>query len=58
MLFAAGTDHKRLRHSVRDVFTRSFISGLEEGVEIIASQTIDHLPAGVEFDFLAEGVLG
>jgi hypothetical protein len=27
MLFAAGTDHKRLRHSVRDVFTRSFISG-------------------------------
>ncbi len=54
MLFADGTDHTRLRHSVRDVFTRSFITGLEEGVETIASQTIDGLLGGVEFDFMAE----
>jgi cytochrome P450 len=54
MLFADGTDHKRLRHSVRDVFTRSFITGLEEGVQTIAAQTIDGLPAGVDFDFMAE----
>jgi cytochrome P450 len=54
MLFADGMDHIRLRHSVRDVFTRSFVTGLEQGVETIASQTIDCLLGGVEFDFMAE----
>lgn len=57
MLLVDGTDHERLRHSVRDVFTRSFITGLTEGVETIASQTIDRLPAHVEFDFMTEVAL-
>jgi cytochrome P450 len=57
ILFTDGADHTRLRHSVRDVFTRSFISGLEDGVENVASQTIDRLPAHVEFDLMAEIVL-
>jgi cytochrome P450 len=54
MLLTDGVDHERLRHSVRDVFTRSFISGLKEGVETIAAQTIDPLPARIDFDFMAE----
>jgi cytochrome P450 len=54
MLFADGADHKRLRHSVRDVFTRSFIMGLSDGVEAVASETIDHIPACTEFDFMAD----
>ena len=54
MLFADGEDHVRLRSSVRDVFTRSFIAGLETGVEAVASDSIDRIPAGVEFDFMAE----
>lgn len=54
MLFTDGADHTRLRGAVRDVFTRSFIAGLQEGVEAIASETIDNIPAGVEFDFMAD----
>ncbi len=57
MLFTDGVDHDRLRHSVRDVFTRSFINGLKEGVETIAAQTIDLLSARVDFDFMAEVAL-
>jgi cytochrome P450 len=57
MLLTDGMDHGRLRHSVRDVFTRSFISELGGGIETIAAQTIDSLPAGVEFDFMAEVAL-
>jgi cytochrome P450 len=49
-----GTDHHRLRGAVRDVFTRPFITGLTAGVEAIASETIDHIPAGVEFDFMTD----
>src|ERR1700761_9023165 len=54
MLLTDGADHRRLRHSVRDVFTRSFIAGLEDGIEFIAAQTIDRLPAQSEFDFMAQ----
>lgn len=53
MLFADGVNHDRLRGAVRDVFTRSFISGLQEGVDAIATQTIDLLPAREDFDFMA-----
>ena len=37
MLFTDGDDHRRLRGSVRDVFTPSFINGLAAGVESIAA---------------------
>jgi cytochrome P450 len=54
MLTADGTDHQRLRGSVRDVFTRSFVAGLEEGIEAIAAATVESIPAGVPFDFMAD----
>ena len=54
ILFSDGDDHRRLRHAVSDVFTRKFIAGLKEGIEAIAEQTINHLPAGVEFDFMTD----
>jgi cytochrome P450 len=54
ILFADGADHQRLRDSVRDVFTRSFVGGLHEGIESIATETIDRIPTGVEFDFMTE----
>ena len=57
MLLTDGQDHKRLRHSVRDVFTRVFISELGEGIETLAAETIDMLPARVDFDFMAEVAL-
>jgi cytochrome P450 len=54
MLFADGANHDRLRGSVRDVFTRSFVSGLTTGVEAIASAVIDHPPTAKAFDFMAD----
>ena len=52
MLLTDGNNHRRLRDSVRDVFTPSFIAGLNEGVETIAAAVIDHPPAGQPFDFM------
>ncbi len=54
MLTADGVNHQRLRGAVSDVFTRSFVAGLEAGIESIATQTIDPIPVGIEFDFMAE----
>ncbi|SOX56175.1 cytochrome P450 [Mycobacterium ahvazicum] len=54
ILFSDGVDHQRLRDSVRDFFTPSFVSGLNEGIEAIATETIDRIPAGVDFDFMTE----
>lgn len=54
ILFIDGADHRRLRGAVCDVFTRSFITGLGGGIESVASQTIDHILADVEFDFMAD----
>jgi cytochrome P450 len=54
VLTTDGANHQRLRGAVRDVFTRSFIAGLEEGIEAIAAETIGRAPAGVDFDFMAE----
>ncbi|BCP39259.1 putative cytochrome P450 [Mycobacterium intracellulare M.i.198] len=54
MLFADGVSHDRLRGAVRDVFTRSFITGLRDGVDAIAAQTIDLLPTREDFDFMAQ----
>lgn len=54
MLTTDGPDHLRLRRAVRDVFTRSFVTGLADGIEELAAATIDHVPAGVEFDLMTE----
>lgn len=54
MLFTDGPSHTRLRSSVRDVFTRTFVTGLRAGVEAIAASVIDHIATGEDFDFMAE----
>ncbi|MBO0864573.1 MAG: cytochrome P450 [Mycobacterium sp.] len=54
MLFADGSDHARLRGSVRDVFTPSFIAGLRPGIEAIASAVIGHPPPNAVFDFMTD----
>jgi cytochrome P450 len=54
ILFTDGADHLRLRSAVRDVFTRSFIARLRDGIEMIAAETIDSIPAGVDFDFMTD----
>lgn len=57
ILTTDGANHHRLRGAVRDVFTRTFITGLTDGIEAIASETIDHTPTGVEFDFMTDVAL-
>lgn len=54
MLLTDGASHRRLRDSVRDVFTPSFIDGLTDGVQTIAGSVIDYPTAGTPFDFMAE----
>jgi cytochrome P450 len=54
ILFTDGVDHQRIRGAVRDFFTRNFIAGLRNGTATIAADTIDSLPAGTEFDFMAD----
>ncbi len=54
MLFADGEDHHRLRGSVRDVFTRSFITNLTAGLDAIATTLIDQPPVGAVFDFMSD----
>jgi cytochrome P450 len=54
MLLTDGANHRRLRDSVRDVFTPSFIAGLTDGVQTIAEAVIDYPPTGASFDFMAE----
>ncbi len=54
MLFADGDVHRRLRGSVRDVFTRGFVADLDAGVQSISDSLIEHRPAATEFDFMAE----
>ena len=54
MLFSDGADHDRLRGSVRDVFTRSFIRGLDAGIEAITSAVVDQAPTATTFDFMAD----
>ncbi len=54
MLLTDGANHKRLRDSVRDVFTPSFIAGLTDGVQTIAATVIDHPAANTRFNFMTE----
>jgi cytochrome P450 len=53
MLLTDGATHQRLRGSVRDVFTRSFVTGLTEGVESITSAVIDQVATDAAFDFMS-----
>jgi cytochrome P450 len=54
MLFADGAVHQRLRGSVRDVFTRSFIANLTAGVESVAAAVTNHPRTSTPFDFMSE----
>jgi cytochrome P450 len=54
MLLTDGANHRRLRDSVRDVFTPSFIAGLTDGVQTIAEAVIEYPPTGMPFDFMTE----
>jgi cytochrome P450 len=54
MLLTDGANHRRLRDSVRDVFTPAFIAGLTDGVQTIAEAVIEYPAAGTPFDFMAE----
>ena len=53
MLVTDGVTHQRLRGSVRDVFTRTFVTGLTTGVEAIAAAVVDEPASHVEFDFMS-----
>lgn len=54
MLFTDGPTHARLRNAVRDLFSRNFIAGLENGIETITADIIDAIPAGEPFDAMAD----
>ncbi|TDH57293.1 cytochrome P450 [Mycobacterium eburneum] len=54
MLFADGAAHQRLRGAVHDVFTRSFISGLADGVDAIVAAVIGQPAPDTAFDFMAD----
>ncbi|PXX06295.1 cytochrome P450 [Mycolicibacterium moriokaense] len=54
MLFTDGLPHVRLRGAVRDVFTRSFISGLTEGVESICADAVAAVVTGDDFDVMSQ----
>lgn len=57
MLTTDGANHQRLRGAVRDVFTRSFIAGLQDGIDAIVAATVDTIPTGATFDFMADVAL-
>lgn len=54
MLFTDGLPHVRLRGAVRDVFTRSFITGLTEGVESICADAVAAVATDEDFDVMSQ----
>jgi cytochrome P450 len=54
MLFTDGSAHDRLRNSARDVFGRSFIRGLEAGVESICADVVLTIPVGEPVDLMTQ----
>ncbi|MEZ0051319.1 cytochrome P450 [Mycobacterium sp. MAA66] len=54
MLFADGANHDRLRGAVRDAFTRGAVSGLSEGVEVIAAEVVAQPRPDEPFDFMSQ----
>jgi cytochrome P450 len=54
MLFTDGHTHDRLRAALRDVFSRTFISQLTEGIESVCSQVISAIATDAEFDVMGD----
>lgn len=54
MLFTDGPAHTRLRGAVRDVFARKFINRLDDGLELICSDTVSAIHAGQTFDAMSQ----
>lgn len=54
MINTDGANHKRLRGCLRDVFTRTFIAGLQTGVEALAATIVDAPPSNTAFDFMSD----
>ncbi len=54
MLFTDGHTHARLRGAVRDIFGRSFINRLSDGIETICHDTVTAIPADETFDAMSQ----
>jgi cytochrome P450 len=54
MLFTDGPAHARLRGAVRDVFARTFINRLTDGVESICRDTVSTISADQTFDAMSQ----
>ena len=54
MLLLDGDDHVRQRGSVRDVFTPHYVAQLAAGIEAIADDILDPIPAGTVVDLMTE----
>jgi cytochrome P450 len=54
MLFTDGLPHVRLRGAVRDVFTRTFVSGLADGVESICADAVSAVATDEDFDVMSQ----
>ncbi|WP_419219410.1 cytochrome P450 [Gordonia sp. CPCC 205333] len=54
MLLLDGSEHTRVRNSVRDVFTPGYIAQLRPAVESVAADIIESVPTGTPFDFMSQ----
>ncbi|GAB19245.1 putative cytochrome P450 [Gordonia effusa NBRC 100432] len=54
MLLLDGPEHTRVRNSLRDVFTPSYIAQLRPAIESIAGDIVDSVPADEPFDFMTQ----
>ncbi|MUL83051.1 MULTISPECIES: cytochrome P450 [unclassified Mycolicibacterium] len=54
MLFTDGLAHDRLRGAVRDVFGRTFINRLTDGIESICHDTVSTIPVDQTFDAMSQ----
>lgn len=54
MLLLDGADHVRVRNSIRDVFTPTYIAQLRTAIESIATDVVDAAPVGITFDFMSQ----
>lgn len=54
MLSLDPPDHRRVRGSVRDVFTPRYIGAMGAGIDAIASEIIGAVPSGEPFDLVSD----
>lgn len=54
MLLLDDPDHARVRNSIRDVFTPSYIAQMRPAVEAIAADVVGAVPIGDPFDFMSQ----